>query len=244
MRVAGGEHDDVTQPGRLELIGRRVQDAAVGQAAPAVLPAPAPGEQAGSLQFTMRQPLGVVGVISPWNFPVAIPLWKIAPALAFGNTVVWKPAEGASLTATRIVEVFAAADLPAGSLNLMLGKGSVVGAALARHTGVAGLTFTGSDTVGRALGAHLAARNAKYQLEMGGKNAALVLADADLEQAASLVAAGAMRYAGQKCTATSRVYRGGKRDGRVPRAPERRDARAAGRLAPRPRLCSWPHDQR
>ncbi len=164
-----------------------------------------PAQQAGSIQFTMRQPLGPVAVISPWNFPVAIPLWKMAPALAYGNTVVWKPAEVASLTAQKLVEVFAEAGLPQGVLNLVLGKGSSLGNALIGHEGIRAVTFTGSNNVGMKIAETAMRRNIKYQLEMGGKNAALVLADADLDQAAKLVAAGAMRYAGQKCTATSRT---------------------------------------
>ena len=164
-----------------------------------------PAQQAGSLQFTLRQPLGPVAVISPWNFPVAIPLWKIAPALAYGNTIVWKPAEVASFTAARLTEVFAEAEIPAGVFNLVLGKGSRLGSALVNHAGIQAVTFTGSNEVGMGIAEQAARRNIKYQLEMGGKNAALVLADADLDQAARLVASGAMRYAGQKCTATSRA---------------------------------------
>ena len=164
-----------------------------------------PALKAGSLQFTIRQPLGPVAVISPWNFPVAIPLWKIAPALAYGNTIVWKPAEVASLTAVRLAEVFEKAGLPSGVLNLVLGKGSVIGNALPAHEGIQAVTFTGSNSVGLGIAEIASRRNIKYQLEMGGKNAALVLDDADIRQAAQLVAAGAMRFAGQKCTATSRV---------------------------------------
>lgn len=164
-----------------------------------------PAQKAGSLQFSVRQPLGPVAVISPWNFPVAIPLWKIAPALAYGNTIVWKPAEVASFTAARIAEVFDAAGLPAGVLNLLLGKGSSIGNTLINHQGIRAVTFTGSDAVGMGIAQQASQRNIKYQLEMGGKNAALVLDDADILQAAKLTAAGAMRFAGQKCTATSRV---------------------------------------
>jgi aldehyde dehydrogenase (NAD+) len=164
-----------------------------------------PAQTAGSLQFTLRQPLGPVAVISPWNFPLAIPLWKLAPALAYGNTAVWKPAEVASLTAHRLAEIFDEAGLPAGVLNLLLGKGSVLGDALVGHPGIRGVTFTGSDGVGAGIAATASRRNIKYQLEMGGKNAALVLADADLDHAAKLVAGGAFRFAGQKCTATSRA---------------------------------------
>jgi len=164
-----------------------------------------PAQRAESFQFTLRQPLGPVAVISPWNFPVAIPLWKIAPALAYGNTVVWKPAEVASLIATRLREVLAEAGLLRGVLNLVLGKGSIIGAALTGHAGIRAVTFTGSNAVGMEIAESAARRNIKYQLEMGGKNVALVLADADLDQAAKLVASGAMRYAGQKCPATSRA---------------------------------------
>ncbi len=164
-----------------------------------------PAQKAGSLQFTLRQPVGPLAVISPWNFPVAIPLWKIAPALAYGNTVVWKPAETASFTAVLLTEVFAAAGFPAGVLNLILGKGSTVGKTLINHEAIRAITFTGSDSVGMGIGRQAAKRNIKYQLEMGGKNAVIVLPDADLAQAAKLTAAGAMRFAGQKCTATSRA---------------------------------------
>lgn len=164
-----------------------------------------PAQMAGSLQYTWRQPLGPVAVISPWNFPVAIPLWKIAPALAYGNTIVWKPAEIASWTAVCLGEAFDQGGLPIGVLNLVLGKGSRIGNALIEHQGIRAVTFTGSEQTGMSIAQKAARRNIKYQLEMGGKNAALVLADADLDQAARLVAAGAMRFAGQKCTATSRL---------------------------------------
>src|SRR5260370_16554436 len=164
-----------------------------------------PAQQAASLQFTLRQPLGPVAVISPWNFPVVIPLWKIAPALAYGNTIVWKPAETGSLMAAGLTEVFVEAGILAGVFNLILGKGSHLGSALVNHASIQAITFTGSNEVGMGIAEQAARRNIKYQLEMGGKNAALVLADADLDQAARLVASGAMRYAGQKCTATSRA---------------------------------------
>jgi aldehyde dehydrogenase (NAD+) len=164
-----------------------------------------PAQQAGSLQFSLRQPLGPLAVVSPWNFPVAIPLWKIAPALAFGNTVVWKPAETASFSASSLVQVFAQAGLPVGVLNLVLGKGAITGEALVQREGLRAITFTGSDATGMHIAEIAARQNRKYQLEMGGKNAALVLGDANLDQAARLIAAGAMRFAGQKCTATSRA---------------------------------------
>jgi alpha-ketoglutaric semialdehyde dehydrogenase len=164
-----------------------------------------PSQVPGALQFTLRQPLGVVALITPWNFPLAIPLWKAAPALAFGNTVVWKPAEVASHMATLLAETAAQAELPAGVFNVLLGSGSVLGEPLLAHESVAGVSFTGSSAVGARVAAAAASRNKRYQTEMGGKNVAIVLPDADLDLAASLIAAGAMRYAGQKCTATSRA---------------------------------------
>jgi aldehyde dehydrogenase (NAD+) len=166
-----------------------------------VIPAQAPG----ALQFTLRDPLGVVALITPWNFPLAIPLWKAAPALAFGNTVVLKPAETSSHVATLLAETASAAGIPNGAFNVVLGSGSIVGPVLLRENAVRAVSFTGSGAIGRQVAAIAAERNIRFQTEMGGKNVAIVLADADVRQAASLVAAGAMRYAGQKCTATSRV---------------------------------------
>ncbi len=164
-----------------------------------------PAQAAGALQFTLRDPLGVCALITPWNFPVAIPLWKAAPALAFGNTVVLKPAEQASHVAILLAESAAKAGLPAGVFNVVLGSGTTVGSALLEADQVRAVSFTGSTGVGAQVAARCAARNIRYQTEMGGKNIAIVLPDADIAQAASLTAAGAMRYAGQKCTATSRV---------------------------------------
>jgi len=166
-----------------------------------VIPAQAPG----ALQFTVRQPLGVVALITPWNFPVAIPLWKAAPALAFGNTIVLKPAESAAHAAIVLAECAVAAGIPSGVVNVLLGAGDVVGPALIGDAEVCAVSFTGSGRIGATVAATAAHRNIRYQTEMGGKNVAIVLADADLRQAAMLTAAGAMRYAGQKCTATSRV---------------------------------------
>ncbi|RIV19659.1 aldehyde dehydrogenase family protein [Alicyclobacillaceae bacterium I2511] len=164
-----------------------------------------PHSQDKVLQYTKRVPLGVVGVITPWNFPVAIPVWKIAPALICGNTVVWKPAEIASLTATRLVQVFAAAGLPGGVLNLVVGKGSKIGNTLLEEVPLDAVSFTGSTGTGMGVAAAAAKRNIKYQTEMGGKNAAVILGDADLAVAVPAVLSGAFRSAGQKCTATSRV---------------------------------------
>ncbi|HVZ78946.1 MAG TPA: aldehyde dehydrogenase family protein, partial [Gemmatimonadaceae bacterium] len=164
-----------------------------------------PAQVANALQFSLREPLGVVALITPWNFPAAIPLWKAAPALAFGNTVVLKPAEAASHVATLLAESAHAAGLPAGVFNVVLGNGARIGPELLNAGAIRAVSFTGSARVGATVAAACAARNIRYQTEMGGKNVGIVLADADLDRAASLVAAGAMRYAGQKCTATSRV---------------------------------------
>jgi aldehyde dehydrogenase (NAD+) len=166
-----------------------------------VIPAQAPG----ALQFTLREPLGVVALITPWNFPTAIPLWKTAPALAFGNVVVLKPAEAASRSATLLAETASAAGIPPGVFNVVLGSGSTIGPRLVGHERVKAVSFTGSGSVGARIAAQAAARNIRYQTEMGGKNVVIVAPDADLDLAASLTVAGAMRYAGQKCTATSRA---------------------------------------
>lgn len=186
--------------GRCEMILRYFAGEAVRESGD-VIPPQAPG----ALQYSLRQPLGVVGLITPWNFPLAIPLWKAAPALAMGNTVVLKPAEASSWVASLLAETAQAAGLPAGVFNVVLGKGSSLGPALIGHELVRCISFTGSDTVGGRIAAACAGRNIKFQTEMGGKNVGIVLEDADMAQAASLVAGGAMRFAGQKCTATSRV---------------------------------------
>ncbi|ASR48850.1 aldehyde dehydrogenase family protein [Paenibacillus kribbensis] len=164
-----------------------------------------PSNEPGVLQYTKRIPLGVTALITPWNFPVAIPLWKIAPALLCGNTVIWKPAEHASLTAVRIAELFEAVQLPPGVLNLLIGQGSRIGDALLELPVLEAVSFTGSTKTGLGIAERCARRNIKYQTEMGGKNAAIVLKDADMAQAVAMIASGAFRSAGQKCTATSRV---------------------------------------
>ena len=129
-----------------------------------------------------REPIGVVGLIAPWNFPIAIPAWKIAPALAYGNTVVMKPADLVPGCSWAIADILARAGLPAGVFNLVMGRGSVVGEAIIASPDVAGVSFTGSVATGRAIAAKLVARMAKVQLEMGGKNPLVVLDDADLER--------------------------------------------------------------
>lgn len=164
-----------------------------------------PASAAQVLQYTKRVPLGVVGIITPWNFPVAIPIWKIAPALICGNTIVWKPAEIASLTATRLAELFAEAQLPPGVLNLVVGKGREVGNTLLEEVELDGLSFTGSTAIGQQVALTCTKRNIKFQTEMGGKNAAVVLRDADFSTTVPALISGAFRAAGQKCTATSRI---------------------------------------
>lgn len=164
-----------------------------------------PSHSRSTFLFTRREPLGVVVAITPWNFPMALPAWKIAPALAYGNTVVWKPSELVPLTAVRLTEAFIDAGLPPGVLNLVLGRSSQVGPVLCAHDAVDAITFTGSNAVGRTLQEEAVRRGKKVQLELGGKNPAVVLADADLDHAAEQVARGAFLSAGQKCTATSRV---------------------------------------
>ncbi len=168
----------------------------IGQVIPATRPE--------TLQYSVREPLGTVGIITPWNFPLAIPMWKIAPALIYGNTVVFKPAEFSSLTAFKMIE--AIVDLfPNGVLNMVVGTGTVTGDALIRNEDIDGISFTGSSQVGKLIAAACVSRGAKYQLEMGGKNPVVVAEDADLSLAVDLTVSGAMRSAGQKCTATSRV---------------------------------------
>ncbi|WP_145018390.1 alpha-ketoglutaric semialdehyde dehydrogenase GucD [Paenibacillus sp. Y412MC10] len=164
-----------------------------------------PSTDSEALMFTTRVPLGVVGVIAPWNFPVAIPLWKTAPALIYGNTVVLKPAQETAVTAAKLAECFEEAGIPAGVFNLVCGSGSVVGSALVEHPDVGGITFTGSNEVGKRVGAAALARGAKYQLEMGGKNPIIVAEDANLDLAVEATISGGLKSTGQKCTATSRV---------------------------------------
>jgi aldehyde dehydrogenase (NAD+) len=167
-----------------------------------VLPSSLPGTQV----FTRHEPIGVAALITPWNFPIAIPAWKAAPALISGNAVVLKPAELTPLSATHLARALMDAGLPEGVLNVVHGRGSVVGDALARDKRVGALSFTGSTRVGLGLHEVLSARRARVQLEMGGKNAYLVLDDADVAAAAKVVAAGGFSLTGQACTATSRVY--------------------------------------
>jgi aldehyde dehydrogenase (NAD+) len=158
-----------------------------------------------NLLYTTRQPLGVVALITPWNFPIAIPAWKLAPALVSGNTVILKPASQAPGMALELARALQEAGLPKGVLNVVIGEGRTVGKELAENRTVAGLSFTGSYSVGHGIYQQLAQRMARAQMEMGGKNPTIVLADADLDLAATLVAKAGFGLTGQACTATSRA---------------------------------------
>jgi acyl-CoA reductase-like NAD-dependent aldehyde dehydrogenase len=160
---------------------------------------------ANQMLYTRRRPLGVVGLITPWNFPVAIPVWKLAPAMIYGNTVVLKVGYEAPRTGLHIAECFAEAGLPAGVLNVLTGAGSKVGAELVSNTAVRALSFTGSVAVGHAVRNEATARGCRVQLELGGHNPFIVLPDAELDRAVEAAFAGAFWSAGQKCTATRRI---------------------------------------
>ena len=164
-----------------------------------------PSELPRTFVYTVKQPLGVVAVITPWNFPVAIPVWKMAPALVAGNTIVFKPATLTPWTAQRIVELLEEAGLPPGVVSLIYGSGSAVGSALVQHPAVRAVSFTGSNEVGSNVYAQGALRLLKVQCEMGGKNPLIVLEDANLALAADATVQGAFGSTGQRCTATSRA---------------------------------------
>jgi aldehyde dehydrogenase (NAD+) len=152
-----------------------------------------------------REPVGVVGLITPWNFPMAIPAWKVAPALAFGNCVVLKPADLVPGCAWALAEIISRAGLPPGVFNLVMGPGRVIGDALVNHPGVDAISFTGSVAVGGRIAKACAANLKKVQLEMGGKNPQVILDDADLQQAVELSTQSAFYSTGQRCTASSRL---------------------------------------
>ena len=152
-----------------------------------------------------REPVGVVGIIAPWNFPIAIPAWKIAPALAYGNTVVFKPADLVPGSAHALAEIIVRAGAPKGVFNLVMGRGAIVGQAMLDHKHVDAISFTGSVATGRRVAAACAERMRKVQLEMGGKNPLLVLDDADLKIAVESAVNGAFFSTGQRCTASSRL---------------------------------------
>ncbi|KRC03197.1 aldehyde dehydrogenase [Rhizobium sp. Root73] len=152
-----------------------------------------------------REPIGVIGIITPWNFPIAIPAWKIAPALCYGNTIVFKPAELVPGCSWAIVDILHRAGLPKGVLNLVMGKGSVVGQAMLDSPDLAGITFTGSTGTGKRVAAASIEHNRKFQLEMGGKNPMVVLDDANLTVAVEAAANSGFFSTGQRCTASSRL---------------------------------------
>ena len=160
----------------------------------------------GSMLYTLRRPLGVVGLITPWNFPAAIPAWKMAPALVYGNSVVLKPAQEAPLTSLHLAAALDEAGLPDGVLNVVIGRGSEVGTPLVVHPQVRAISFTGSVAVGRRVRDEATALGKRVQLELGGQNPLIVTADADLGRAVEAAYAGAFWSAGQKCTATRRIY--------------------------------------
>lgn len=164
-----------------------------------------PSELPNNLIYTRRVPLGVVALITPWNFPVAIPVWKAAAALICGNTVVHKPASITPWSAQLIAEVFAEAGMPEGVWNVIYGPGGAIGDALVQHGDVAAISFTGSNDIGQRLYALGAAHKKKVQCEMGGKNPLIVLDDADIDMAAAATVQGAFYSTGQRCTATSRA---------------------------------------
>lgn len=164
-----------------------------------------PSEVPGTFTYTLREPLGVVSAITPWNFPFAIPLWKLCPAVVAGNTVVFKPASTTPLVASLLMETWVEAGLPSGVVNLILGSGGTAGEASVTDPRVRALSFTGSNQTGQRLAGLVAGRPVKVTMEMGGKNAVVVARSADLDLAALGVVNGAFGAAGQRCTATSRV---------------------------------------
>lgn len=163
-----------------------------------------PSERDRVFVHTLRAPLGVVGAITPWNFPIAIPAWKTCPAIVAGNAVVLKPSELAPLCTVRLAEALLEAGLPGGVLNVVFGAGEA-GAAVVEHPGVRAVSFTGSEATGAKVATVCGARQVRVQLEMGGKNPTIVMADANLEDAASIVLNAAFGSTGQRCTATSRA---------------------------------------
>ena len=169
-----------------------------------------PGEKLASVRPNVdveltREPVGVIGIIAPWNFPIAIPAWKIAPALAYGNCVLFKPADLVPGSAHALAEIIVRAGVPKGVFNLVMGRGSVVGEAMLQHKHIDAITFTGSVATGRKVAAACAQHMRKFQLEMGGKNPLVVLDDADLKNAVECAVNGAYFSTGQRCTASSRL---------------------------------------
>ena len=164
-----------------------------------------PSTRPGLTVEVTREPVGTVGIITPWNFPIAIPSWKIAPAICYGNTVVFKPAELVPGSAWALAEIIARSGLPKGAFNLVMGRGSVVGETFVNSREVRAISFTGSAATGAGIAAKAVARGAKIQLEMGGKNPLVILDDADLPTAVNVAVSGAYFSSGQRCTASSRL---------------------------------------
>lgn len=164
-----------------------------------------PSVRPGVMTEVTREPMGVVGIITPWNFPVAIPAWKIAPALAYGNTVVFKPASLVPGLAWALTEIISRSGIPDGVFNLVMGSGSIVGNAILQDERISAVTFTGSDVTGSKVAAACSIRGAKYQLEMGGKNPQIILDDASIDVALNCSLSSAYFSTGQRCTAASRI---------------------------------------
>lgn len=164
-----------------------------------------PSELPNKMAMSVRAPIGVVGIITPWNFPIAIASWKSLPAIVAGNTVVWKPATETPFMAREFVKIYAEAGLPKGVINLVCGSGSVVGEAMVAHPDIQVISFTGSNDVGRSIASKAGSQLKRVSLEMGGKNAVVVMEDANLELAVDAILWGAYGTSGQRCTATSRV---------------------------------------
>jgi len=165
-----------------------------------------PSELKNKWCMTIRQPMGVIGAITPWNFPIAIPAWKAFPALVAGNTMVIKPAEDTPWSVIKLAEVFHEAGLPAGVFNVVTGYGPTAGMPLVQHKDVKMLSFTGSTATGKKVATACAELGKQYSLEMGGKNGIIVMDDADIDLAVEGVAFGAFGTTGQRCTACSRVF--------------------------------------
>ena len=198
-----------------------------------------PSVRAGVDVEITREPEGVVGLITPWNFPIAIPAWKIAPALAFGNAVVLKPADLVPGSAWALAEIISRAGVPAGVFNLVMGSGREVGDAIVRSSKVRAVSFTGSVEVGRKIAVECVSRGKKVQLEMGGKNPLVVLDDADLDVAVAAALNGAFFQCGQRCTASSRlVVTAGIHD-RLRRGAGGEDRGAEGGRCASPRQRAW-----
>ncbi|MEF3353902.1 aldehyde dehydrogenase family protein [Paenibacillus sp. GYB006] len=165
-----------------------------------------PSRQSGVFAYTKQQPLGTVGVITPWNVPLAIPIWKIAPALVAGNSIVWKPAPQSLLISQKLMSLLQEAGLPKNVVTMLIADGPLVSEVFAAHEQIKAVTFTGSTKTGQTIHQVLASRGIRFQAEMGGKNPFIIMPDADIEQACQDIVSGGLLDAGQRCTATSRIF--------------------------------------